>query len=69
MVSLFHHRYKYLGGAIGCDGNIYCFPCDAERVLRIDMETETVSTVGPGKFICHTVDMFIYLVLCTSFVV
>ena len=41
------HKYKWLGGAVARDGNLYCFPCDAERVLRIDTETRAVSTVGP----------------------
>lgn len=41
-------RYKYLGGALTNDGRYaYLFPCDAERVLRIDCRTEELSLVGP----------------------
>uniref|UniRef100_A0A7S4V5L1 Uncharacterized protein n=1 Tax=Ditylum brightwellii TaxID=49249 RepID=A0A7S4V5L1_9STRA len=41
-------RYKYLGGALTKDGRYaYLFPCDAERVLRIDMKTDELSLVGP----------------------
>ena len=42
------HRYKYLGGALTLDGRfVYLFPCDAERVLRIDCETDELRLVGP----------------------
>ena len=42
------HRYKYLGGARTLDGRfVYLFPCDAERVLRIDCETDDLCLVGP----------------------
>jgi hypothetical protein len=40
-------KYKYLGGAIGRDDHLYCFPCDAERVLKVDTRTHQVETVGP----------------------
>eukprot|EP00945_MAST-04E_sp_MAST-4E-sp1_P008010 g8010.t1 len=40
-------RYKYLGGAIGPDGYCYFFPCDAERVLRVDLRTDKCKTIGP----------------------
>ena len=40
-------RYKYLGGAIGPDGFCYFFPCDAERVLRVDIKTGECKTIGP----------------------
>jgi len=41
-------RYKYLGGALSLNGNFaYLFPCDAERVLRIDCETDELCLVGP----------------------
>ena len=41
-------RYKYLGGASTLDGKFsYLFPCDAERVLRIDNETLEMKLVGP----------------------
>eukprot|EP00729_Bicosta_minor_P021098 gene21098-5295_t len=36
-------KYKYLGGALGSDGNMYCFPCDAERVLKYDTTTDVIS--------------------------
>ena len=39
---------QYLGGALTRDSRYaYLFPCDAERVLRIDCETETLTLVGP----------------------
>ena len=41
-------KYKYLGGAIGGDGHVYCFPCDAERVLKVDVNTDEVSVLGPS---------------------
>jgi hypothetical protein len=42
------NRYKYLGGALTLDGKAaYLFPCDAERVLRIDCRTDELSLVGP----------------------
>ena len=41
-------RYKYLGGSITSDGKFaYLFPCDAEFVLRFDMETDEMKLVGP----------------------
>jgi hypothetical protein len=40
-------RYKYLGSAMGQDGIVYMFPCDAERVLAIDPVTDNVKYVGP----------------------
>lgn len=40
-------RYKYLGGATTLDKKFaYLFPCDAERVLRIDCGTDELSLVG-----------------------
>ena len=40
-------RYKYLGGAYVPGNNcVYCFPCDAERVLKINCDTDEVSVVG-----------------------
>jgi len=41
-------RYKYLGGALTLDGHYaFLFPCDAERVLRIDCRTDELALVGP----------------------
>ena len=41
-------RYKYLGGALTLDERFaYLFPCDAERVLRIDCTTDELVLVGP----------------------
>ena len=40
-------KYKYLGGALSSvDDALYCFPCDAERVLRVT--GDDVSLVGPS---------------------
>ena len=40
-------KYKYLGGAVGCDGNIYFFPSDADYVLQVNPKTNGVREVGP----------------------
>jgi len=41
-------RYKYLGGALTLDQkSVYLFPCDAERVLKIDVVTDKLTLVGP----------------------
>lgn len=41
-------RYKYLGGALSLDGAYtYLFPCDAERVLRFNNDTEEIQLIGP----------------------
>jgi hypothetical protein len=40
--------YKYLGGSLTLDGKFaYLFPCDAEYVLKFDMETDECKLVGP----------------------
>mmetsp|Transcript_24988 Transcript_24988/g.53066 ORF Transcript_24988/g.53066 Transcript_24988/m.53066 type:complete len:616 (+) Transcript_24988:131-1978(+) len=39
-------RYKWLGGSLGADGNIYGMPSDASSVLKIDVETDLVTTFG-----------------------
>ena len=42
------NRYKWLGGALDLSGRYaYLFPCDAERVLKIDCQDDTVSEIGP----------------------
>jgi len=41
-------RYKYLGGALTLDSKYaYLFPCDAERVLKINTSTDELELVGP----------------------
>jgi hypothetical protein len=43
----------YLGGEVGCDGNVYCIPGHSPRVLFVNVGTDTVSLIGPrypGKF-------------------
>jgi hypothetical protein len=48
-----HGQTLYLGGDEGADGNIYCIPGHASRVLCIDPRTDRVFPVGPllsGKF-------------------
>lgn len=37
----------YLGGEVGSDGNIYCIPGHAPKVLMIDTATDEVSQIGP----------------------
>ena len=39
-------NYKWLGGAVGADGNIYCPACDTSAVLKIDTHTDQCSTFG-----------------------
>ncbi len=40
--------YKYLGGALTHDERFaYLFPCDAERVLKIDCHSDEVLLIGP----------------------
>jgi hypothetical protein len=39
-------NYKWLGGSIGADGNIYCPACDTSAVLKIDTQTEKCTTFG-----------------------
>ena len=48
-------KSRYLGGAIAADENLYCFPCDAERVLCVNTATDEVTTVGP-EFLSLGVD-------------
>lgn len=38
--------YKWLGGSIGLDGNIYCPACDTSSVLKIDVTANTCTTFG-----------------------
>ena len=40
-------KYKYLGGALFPSGKAFLFPCEAERVLMIDTNTDEVQQVGP----------------------
>ncbi|CAK9117263.1 unnamed protein product [Durusdinium trenchii] len=40
-------KYKYGGGVVADDGTIYCFPSDADFVLKILPEKEEVVTIGP----------------------
>lgn len=40
-------KYKYLGGAVGHDGNVYFFPSDSDFVLQVDPRTNVVREVGP----------------------
>jgi len=39
-------RYKWLGGSIGEDGNIYGMPSDASSILKINTSNDQVSTFG-----------------------
>jgi hypothetical protein len=38
--------YKWLGGSVGLDGNIYCPACDTSSILKIDVTTDTCTTFG-----------------------
>jgi hypothetical protein len=37
----------YLGGEVGSDGNIYCIPGHASRVLQIDTTKNRIQPIGP----------------------
>ena len=38
--------YKWLGGSVGADGDIYCPACDTSAVLRIDTSKDEAWTFG-----------------------
>lgn len=38
--------YKWLGGSVGSDGNIYCPACDTTAILKIDVQSEDCVTYG-----------------------
>lgn len=45
-------NYKWLGGSVGADGNIYCPACDTSAILKINASTdhcETLGFAGTGK--------------------
>jgi hypothetical protein len=42
----YHGQSLYLGGVEGLDGNIYCIPGNANRVLCIDPRTDRVYPIG-----------------------
>lgn len=39
-------NYKWLGGSIGADGNIYCPACDTSAILKINVKTDHCETLG-----------------------
>lgn len=39
-------NYKWLGGALGADGNIYCPACDTSAILKINPQTDKCTTFG-----------------------
>lgn len=39
-------NYKWLGGSIGADANIYCPACDASAILKINVKTDYCETLG-----------------------
>jgi len=39
-------NYKWLGGSLGADGNIYCPACDVSAALKIDVTTNKCTTFG-----------------------
>lgn len=41
-------KYKYLGGAVGRDRNVYFFPSDCDYVLQVNIETDECREVGPN---------------------
>jgi len=42
-----HGQSLYLGGEVGSDGNIYCIPGHATRVLQINTTTNRIQPIGP----------------------
>ena len=44
----FEGRYKWGGGAVDLNGNVFGMPSDADCVLRIDGETDEVTVIGKG---------------------
>jgi hypothetical protein len=38
--------YKWLGGVVGADGNIYCPACDTSAILKINVDTDYCETLG-----------------------
>jgi hypothetical protein len=39
-------NYKWLGGSVGADGNIYCPACDTSAILKINVTTDYCETLG-----------------------
>lgn len=39
-------KYKWLGGTVARDGNIYCVPSDTNKVLKIEPATNRITTFG-----------------------
>ena len=39
-------NFKWLGGSVGNDGNIYCPACDTSSILKIDTKTDECTTFG-----------------------
>ena len=39
-------EFKWLGGSVGADGNIYCPACDTSSILKIDTKTDECTTFG-----------------------
>jgi hypothetical protein len=39
-------NYKWLGGSVGADGNIYAMPADSSSILKIDTTTDHCSSFG-----------------------
>ena len=48
----YHGQSLYLGGVEGLDGNIYCIPGNANRVLCIDPRTDRVYPLTTGSSSC-----------------
>ena len=61
--------YKWLGGSIGADGNIYCPACDASAVLKIDVTTEECTTFGFAGTIKNKVGPCAHLACRTGVIV
>ena len=43
-------KFKWLGGSVGGDGNIYCPACDTSSILKIDTKTDECTTFGFAGF-------------------
>jgi hypothetical protein len=40
--------WKWHGGVVSPDGDVYCIPNNAPRVLKIDVRASRISEIGPA---------------------
>lgn len=54
-------NYKWLGGTVGLDGNIYCPACDTSSILKIDVTTDKCTTFGYAGTLKNKVQFVVIL--------